>query len=423
MLFIVLLFIGIANPSRRLLNDFDSEEIVKTNRRRTKVRLSDFDFVDADDVGLDKVQWDKPHRKPKMSWLKKQHHHRQEEWRVADGPMKVAKHQSYRQKEKQRRSRAQSRGDAKQVKEDGKKQDDKVEQKKQSEDQSENESNKDKGKKEDQKEDPEAGDNILKKVKEKSQQEHEKKEPAKGPSKEEGGDSLSDQKKKVQAKLDKIVKEKKKKEKKCDAICDKNTKNPIDCLQCELSTDLLRLNQEQTQCSLKCLVDEDVKACKEGCFKVKAKSLYVVMEDYLKKKKELMETKCQDLCSKTGQTGDIYNCWKCRMAEQMTRVARCRHKCQHKVKKNQKGDCFPACLEAVEANMKKLMDEDKERQNSGKEASDSKGKDDAENKEKDASEKKESDSKKETAQKESNEKGKDADKSKGKKNRGGNDGW
>ena len=99
----------------------------------------------------------------------------------------------------------------------------------------------------------------------------------------------------------------------------------------------------ETQCSLKCLVDEDVKACKEGCFKVKAKSLYVVMEDYLKKKKELMETKCQDLCSKTGQTGDIYNCWKCRMAEQMTRVARCRHKYRSDIKNQHRLVLYMRC--------------------------------------------------------------------------------
>lgn len=425
MLFIILVFIGIAKPSRRLLGNFDSDEIVKSNRRRTKVRLSDFDFVDADDVGLDKVRWDKPHRKPKVSWLPKQHHRRHEEWRVAEGPMKVAKHESYRQKEKKRRSRARSDGgesDAKKDKEDDKKEDSKTEQKNQSEDQSQSGGDKENGKQEEQKEDPESGDNILKKVKEKSQQEQEQKEPAKESSKDQGGDSLSEQKKKVQAKLDGIVKEKKEKEEKCDAMCEKNA-NTVECLQCKLSTELLRLNQEQTQCSLKCLVEENVKSCKEGCFKIKAKSLYVVMEDYLKKKKQLMEKKCQGLCLKTGHTGDIYNCWKCRMAEEMTRVARCRHKCQHKVKKDQKGDCFPACLEAVQANMKKLMDEDKERQSSGKEGSKVKGKDDTENKGKDETEKKEPDSKKETAQTESKEKGKDADTSKGSKSRNGNDGW
>jgi len=342
MLFLVLLWVAFAHPSRlRLLNDREvSTGELAESRRRLKLPIDDLDFIDEDDVGLNKgfevsFHWDKPrssHWKSHHSTThsRRSRQHSLSETMVAGGFKDKLKSKMGHGKERRGEREEESNGGK--AKKSSK-------------------NSKSRGKN-----DPESGDSILDKVKEKAA---EKKQEG---GKEGGGKNMS-QKDKLERKIKGLEKRLRAKSKLCEEKkCTEDKEQTVECIQCDLSKSILTLNTQQHECELKCLVADDVKECREGCFKEKAKVLYKKMESYLEKKKDIMANKCEEKCKKTGEMGDVYTCWKCRMSEELTRVARCRHRCQHKVKGDQKTDCFPACLEAVEKNMRKLKDGDKERQ-------------------------------------------------------------
>lgn len=299
--------------------------------------IDDLDFVDEDDVGLNKgfevsFHWDKPQSSRwknhhSATHSRRSRHHSLSETMVAGGFKDKLKSKMGHGKERRGEREEESKGGKAKKKSTSRGKDD-----------------------------PESGDAIMDKVKEKA--EEKKHEGGKG-----DGDKKMSQKDKLERKIEALGKKLKAKSKLCeDKKCTEDKEETVECIQCELSKSILTLNTQQHECELKCLSADDVKECREGCFKEKAKVLYKKMEAYLEKKKEIMANKCEEKCKKTGEMGDVYTCWKCRMSEELTRVARCRHRCQHKVKTDQKGDCFPACLEAVEKNMRKLKDGDKERQ-------------------------------------------------------------